>query len=242
MTFVCLAAGKGTRFARLSRYLQKCMYPIGIAPFVEYSVAHLVSSQSIDIRNDRLVFVVGHHAGQLVDYFGDSYAGLPIQYVEQHEQLGTGHAVECARQAIGFDEAVVWLADLFVSSTMFDSMRRHAEDSVLTIATDEDEENDNVRVDIDAARVLRAWQGSSDYFDIGLWKLGTSVLDRIAAMKGDEIRVLLNVQAAIDSGVPVGYHIAGEWVHLGGTHPTVSENIRRVVARMHQEEPIIDHI
>ena len=27
-TFICLAAGKGTRMGRLSSYLQKCMYPL----------------------------------------------------------------------------------------------------------------------------------------------------------------------------------------------------------------------
>lgn len=242
MTYLCLAAGKGTRFARLGTYLQKCMYPVGTHPFVEYSVAHLVDSEGCDPSKDRLVFIVGHHADQIVSYFGGEYRGLPIEYVEQHEQLGTGHAVDTARGVTDFDRVIVWLADLFVSRNLFEGAQHHPADSMLTIAEDPEEENDDIRIDVDGRRVSRAWQGSSDRFDIGLWKLGPEVLDRIASTKSDEYRVLLNVQRAIESGAEVGYQIAEEWVHLGGVHPTVEEHIAGVVARMSREEQIFDRI
>ena len=218
------------------------MYPIGTHPFVEYSVASVVMSESFDQKCDEIAFVTGHHAEQVRSYFGDSYFGADIRYIEQAEQRGTGHAVDCARRALGFDDAIVWLADLYVPSSLFDRIRRHCLQSVLTVATDEDEENDDVRIDFDDRCILRSWRGSSAYFDIGLWKLGSEILSRICDSKTTEYRVLLNVQSAIEAGAEIGYQIADEWVHLGGLHPTVSENVRRVIDRMNREEPIFDYI
>jgi dTDP-glucose pyrophosphorylase len=37
--------------------------------------------------------IVGYEAAQIVDRFGDAFAGVPITYVHQREQLGLGHAV-----------------------------------------------------------------------------------------------------------------------------------------------------
>ena len=71
--FVCLAAGRGTRFGRLGAYLQKCMYPIGLTPFVAFAVRNLTRSAGFDAARDRLTFVVGHHAEQVEAYFGDAY-------------------------------------------------------------------------------------------------------------------------------------------------------------------------
>ena len=45
---------------------------------------------------DRVVVVVGHGADQVRETLGDS-----CEYVEQSEQLGTGHAVMCADKALG---------------------------------------------------------------------------------------------------------------------------------------------
>ena len=241
MTYVCLAAGKGTRFARLGSYLQKCMYPIGVFPFVEYSVSSILKSHSFDRNEDRLIFVIGHHGQQLRSYFENEYQGLSIDYVVQPEQLGTGHAIECAVESFRPGAPIItWLADLFVPPNLFDAVRLHAFDSVLTIATSDHETNDDVRVDLEDDRIIRAWRGAGELFDIGLWKLGPAILRSIGARKTDEHRVLVNVQAAIEAGVEVGFRIADEWIHLGGTEPTVSESLSRVSTRMSKEKLIDD--
>jgi UDP-N-acetylglucosamine diphosphorylase / glucose-1-phosphate thymidylyltransferase / UDP-N-acetylgalactosamine diphosphorylase / glucosamine-1-phosphate N-acetyltransferase / galactosamine-1-phosphate N-acetyltransferase len=241
VTYLCLAAGKGTRFAGLGKYLQKCMYPIGAHPFLEYSIASILASGTYRHGDDRLVVVVGYLGEQITSYFGAGYRGLPIEYVRQEEPLGTGHAVACARREAAFDEAIVWLADLFVTPERFDALRTHREATVLTIARDDEEPNDDVRIDTEGDLVTRSWRGSAPLFDIGAWKLGKAVLDRIAETKADEYRVLLNVQRAIEARVPVGFVTADEWVHLGAVHPTPAENLRRVVDRIRREEHLVDH-
>ena len=126
MEYVCLAAGKGTRFGLLGRYLQKCMYPVGLTPFVAYTVKNLIRSRAVDLSRDRLTFVVGHHAEQVQRYFGPCFEGLTIHYVEQLEQLGTGHALHLVSQTLQPTQPVVaWLADLYVPTALFEQLHAH---------------------------------------------------------------------------------------------------------------------
>lgn len=62
MDFVCLAAGQGTRLGRLGSYLQKCMYPVGLKPFLEHTLEQLVACRTGQLADDRLTLVVGHLA------------------------------------------------------------------------------------------------------------------------------------------------------------------------------------
>ena len=121
MEFICLAAGRGTRFGRLGTYLQKAMYPVGLRPFVAYAAQNLARSAGFDRARDRLTFVVGHHGEQVEAYFGDVFhpeagglqasgrartgerhpevGGVRIRYVTQGEPQGTGHALHVATRA-----------------------------------------------------------------------------------------------------------------------------------------------
>lgn len=234
MDYLCLAAGQGTRFGTLGSYLQKCMYPLGLRPFLEFSMQNLSQSRHLDLGRDRLILVVGHHGEQVKSYFGSSYGGLSIHYLEQTEARGTGHALHLAYQAFQPTQAVIcWLADLYVSTPLFEALHDHPETNVLTVAPDEYESNDNIRVTLEHDLITRAWQGSSDLFEIGLWKLGPELLAQMTAVQtGDEYRALPNVQRAIENGVRVGYLKTDEWLHLGGVTPTPEANVRAVSQRV----------
>jgi hypothetical protein len=47
MDLICLAAGAGTRMGRLGGYLQKCMYPVGLRPFLEHALAQVLASGAV---------------------------------------------------------------------------------------------------------------------------------------------------------------------------------------------------
>ncbi len=233
MDYICLAAGKGTRFGRLGSYLQKCMYPIGLQPFLEYTIRNLRNCRSVDLARDRLILVVGHHGEQIRCYFGDNYAGLPIHYVEQGQALGTGHAIYTAQAAYPSAESIiVWLADLYVPSTLFEAVHQHRLPNVQTIAPGPEDENPNVRVSFNDDRITVAWQGASDRYDIGLWKLSPAVVQGMTSRKVDEFRVMPNLQHALEAGAEIGYVETTEWIHLGGTQPTARENVQQVVQRV----------
>ena len=233
MNYICLAAGKGSRFGNLGRYLQKCMYAVLEKPFVEYSLRNCIESKSFNKGKDRVVFVVGQHAQQVLEYFGTEYEGVPIDYAYQAEPLGTGHAV-----ALGYEKcreksgAVIWQADNYVSAQLFDQIYSSPYEDALTITHHVCEFNHNERVDLEEDRIKTAWKGNSAYIEAGLWKFSNEMIRSMTENKADEYRALLNVQKMIDKGKQVGYIENKNWLHLGGTEPTAKENIYQVVTRV----------
>jgi bifunctional UDP-N-acetylglucosamine pyrophosphorylase/glucosamine-1-phosphate N-acetyltransferase len=88
---VILAAGKGTRMNEgLASPIPKVMFKIANKPMVEYGVENM---ESLGINP--IVLVVGYKKELVMEYFGDR-----VEYTFQTEQLGTGHAVSCAKDVL----------------------------------------------------------------------------------------------------------------------------------------------
>ena len=85
---VILAAGKGTR---MKSDLPKVLHEINGKALVEY-----VIDAAKEAGSDDICIIVGHRAELVKERLGDGYT-----YAEQKEQLGTGHAVKCAKDFIG---------------------------------------------------------------------------------------------------------------------------------------------
>lgn len=235
MDLICLAAGAGTRLGRLGTYLQKCMYPVGLRPFLEHALLQVLASDAVDPRRDRLALVVGHLADQVRTHFGAAFEGLPITYVDQAQRLGTGHALALAGAALEPAAPVVaWQADLFPVAAMVDAVARHPSPSVVTLGPGHPDESPRLRATTDGTRVTRVWDGAGDLYDVGLWKLAPAVLARMTEVRAEkgEYRMLPNLQRSLDAGADVGFVVADAWVHLGGTLPTAEANVRDVVRRV----------
>ncbi len=92
------AAGKGSRLQKVSGDMPKAMYLVGGRPMLEYVLDNI----SFVDKKDTYI-VVGCGKEKIIDHFGDAYS-----YVEQRQQLGTGHAVmECAKEFENFDGSVL---------------------------------------------------------------------------------------------------------------------------------------
>ncbi len=85
---VILAAGKGTRMGDADR--PKVMFEANSKPIVEYLIQNIQTAGVSDI-----VLVVGYLQEQVRNYFKER-----VQYVEQREQKGTGHAVMMAKNLL----------------------------------------------------------------------------------------------------------------------------------------------
>ncbi|MCC5878357.1 MAG: bifunctional UDP-N-acetylglucosamine diphosphorylase/glucosamine-1-phosphate N-acetyltransferase GlmU [Idiomarina sp.] len=94
---VILAAGKGTR---MRSALPKVLHPVAQKPMV----AHVIETAQA-LGADAIQLVFGHGAEQLQSRLSD-YA---VNWVEQKEQLGTGHAVQQVIPHIGDDDTVLIL-------------------------------------------------------------------------------------------------------------------------------------
>jgi len=90
-----LAAGKGTR---MGGDRPKVLFEAGGKPLIEWVLGALSAAGCDDI-----VSVVGYGKDEVV-----SRLPTGVRWVEQSPQLGTGHAVMCARHAFrGVDEPLV---------------------------------------------------------------------------------------------------------------------------------------
>lgn len=94
-TAVVLAAGEGTRLRPLTRNRPKPMLPAANRPILEY-----VFDALVDAGITRIVAVVGYKRDRVQDHFGPTYRDVPITYVTQEKQLGSGHALLQARSAV----------------------------------------------------------------------------------------------------------------------------------------------
>ncbi|MFB6141004.1 MAG: bifunctional sugar-1-phosphate nucleotidylyltransferase/acetyltransferase [Halosimplex sp.] len=93
MQVVLLTAGEGTRMRPLTESLPKPMLPVADRPLVAHG-----ADAAVDAGASELILVVGYEAEAVREYFGEEYRGVPVRYAVQSEQLGTAHAVDCARE------------------------------------------------------------------------------------------------------------------------------------------------
>ena len=91
------AAGKGSRLGGAADDLPKAMRACGGKPLLE-----TVLESTAFISPEDTYIVVGYKKEDIIEYFGDRY-----NYVEQTEQLGTGHAVLMCREQFDDFEGTV---------------------------------------------------------------------------------------------------------------------------------------
>jgi bifunctional UDP-N-acetylglucosamine pyrophosphorylase/glucosamine-1-phosphate N-acetyltransferase len=149
LAVVILAAGKGTR---LKSSRTKVLHEIGGKPLLSYVIA--AASQVVD--SPHIYVVVGHQADRVKAAVGETGAC----FVEQADQRGTGHAVQCAGDAIaGYRHILVLSGDvpLIRPETIQELCQFHlAEQAAMTILTAAPEDPTGY------GRVLRKHQDSSD--------------------------------------------------------------------------------
>ncbi|WP_394173023.1 bifunctional UDP-N-acetylglucosamine diphosphorylase/glucosamine-1-phosphate N-acetyltransferase GlmU [Thalassotalea litorea] len=97
LSVVILAAGKGTR---MRSKLPKVLHPVAHKSMVEHVID---SARALDAQQINLVYGFGG------DVLKNAIQGDDLTFVEQAEQLGTGHAVDQARDHINDDEDVLVL-------------------------------------------------------------------------------------------------------------------------------------
>lgn len=123
---VILAAGKGTRMKNGDK--PKVLSPLGDSTIIE----HLLNN--LQLPSKPLV-IVGYEQQQVRDTLGDQ-----VIYVEQTEQLGTGHAALQAKPVIDDDTDIVIILNgdqPFADQVMIDRLVREHENAgcVITMGT-----------------------------------------------------------------------------------------------------------
>jgi bifunctional UDP-N-acetylglucosamine pyrophosphorylase/glucosamine-1-phosphate N-acetyltransferase len=124
---VIMAAGKGTR---LKSRRPKVLHEIGGKPLL----AHVIAAASKIVPPSDIYVVAGHQAERVEV----AVAASGVRFVLQAEQLGTGHAIQCAREAIASYENVLVLSGdvpLLRAETIEMLLEYHQLGSAMTVLT-----------------------------------------------------------------------------------------------------------
>ena len=101
---IILAGGLGTRLNSVLINLPKPLAPINGKPFLEYQMDFWIH-QGID----HFVLSVGYLKEKIMDYFGDHYQNIPINYAIEDTPLDTGGGLLKALDFITSDEPILVL-------------------------------------------------------------------------------------------------------------------------------------
>lgn len=107
MKLVILAAGKGTRMGELTKDIPKPMLTVLGKNLIEHKLDVLPLEQFSEI-----VLVVGYLQEVIRNYFGSTYKGVPITYVEDTIE-GTGKAVWNAKEVLNEPFLVMMGDDIY---------------------------------------------------------------------------------------------------------------------------------
>jgi bifunctional UDP-N-acetylglucosamine pyrophosphorylase/glucosamine-1-phosphate N-acetyltransferase len=128
LAVVIMAAGKGTR---LKSRRPKVLHEVGGKPLLSHVIA--TAGKLADAEN--IYAIIGHQAERVREAVSET----GVRFVEQKEQRGTGHAIQCSREAIGGYEHILVLSGdvpLIKAETLEPLMKLHrAEDAAMTILT-----------------------------------------------------------------------------------------------------------
>jgi UDP-N-acetylglucosamine diphosphorylase / glucose-1-phosphate thymidylyltransferase / UDP-N-acetylgalactosamine diphosphorylase / glucosamine-1-phosphate N-acetyltransferase / galactosamine-1-phosphate N-acetyltransferase len=121
MDAVILAAGEGTRLRPLTSTRSKPMLEVGGKTILEWDLDALAKN-----KFKKVVIIVGYKKEVIVKKIGPRFMGMKIEYVEQKEQLGTGHAVQMAEGRVK-GEFLVMNGDLLITPKLIKDFIRNAE-------------------------------------------------------------------------------------------------------------------
>jgi UTP--glucose-1-phosphate uridylyltransferase len=238
-------AGRGTRFLPATKASPKEMLPIVDKPLIQYAV-----EEAIDAGATKLVFVTGSSKRAIEDHFDTDPEleqalteagkdellksiqdivppGVSCIYIRQGKPLGLGHAVLCARAAVGDEPFFVHLADDLIAgdpgclSQMADEYAKH-NGSVIAVETVPHENTSSYGiVAVDADNMSRITEivekpapedAPSNSAVVGRYLLAPEIFDKLEHIgkgAGGEIQLTDGIAALLDESPVYAYSFGG---------------------------------
>jgi UTP--glucose-1-phosphate uridylyltransferase len=270
-------AGRGTRFLPATKASPKEMLPIVDKPLIQYAV-----EEAIHAGATKLIFVTGSSKRAIEDHFdsdpeleralteagkqdllasirGIVPDGVTCIYIRQGEPLGLGHAVLCARPAVGNEPFFVHLADDLIAgdppclTQMAGEYRKHG-GSVIAVETVPHEETSSygiVAVD-DSNRITEIVEkpapelAPSNSAVVGRYLLAPEIFDKLESTgrgAGGEIQLTDAIADLLNDAAVFAYSFLGSrydcgsklgylkaTVDYGLAHSDTGEEFRRHLA------------
>ncbi len=210
---VVLAAGEGTRLRPLTRNRPKPMLPAANRPILEY-----VCDALVEAGIQRLVVVVGYKRDRVQDHLGHTYRNVPVEYVIQEKQLGSGHALLQARDAVEGPIVVVNGDRVIEASTVTATLDAYYEGCAASLAVVANEDAQRYgAVEVHDGRITELVEKpqQDDYRLIngGVYAFPESVFEELAATSRTDGSLPLTdtVVRLVENGKVCGARVDGTW-------------------------------
>jgi len=210
-TGVVLAAGEGTRLRPMTHNRPKPMLPAGNRPILEHVLDALVGAGVSE-----LVLVVGYKRDRVQDHVGPTYRDLPVEYVVQDKQLGSGHALLQARDAVSGPLLVV-NGDRIIDEGMTTSVTSVFDGETTLGVIRKANPGHYASVDAEAGRVVTLLEDRDEpsfpFVNAGIYAFTDEVFDRLEATpRTDGILPITDaVVAEIEDGTVHAAEVEGLW-------------------------------
>lgn len=275
-TAVFPVAGRGTRFLPATKAMPKEMLPIVDKPLIQYAV-----EEAIAAGVTRLVFVTGSTKRSIEDHFDKDAEleralemagklelldvvrsvlpnGVSCVYIRQGEPLGLGHAVLCARPAVGDEPFFVHLPDDLISGERgcLAQMRSYHEThggSVLAVEDVPREQTSSYGiVDVDEAQRLKQIvekpppeKAPSTLAVVGRYLLTPTIfgiLERVGRGAGGEIQLTDGIAALLQREPVFAFRFQGRRYDCGSKLGYVKAIVDFALADASIRSPLEEHL
>lgn len=242
-------AGRGTRFLPATKASPKEMLPIVDKPLIQYAV-----EEAVDAGATKLIFITGSSKRAIEDHFDSDPEleralsesgkddllrsvrdivpkGVSCIYIRQGEPLGLGHAVLCAKSAVGNEPFFVHLADDLIAgdppclTQMAGEYARHSGSviAVETVPQDDTSSYGIVAVD-DESRITQIVEkpdpkdAPSNSAVVGRYLLAPEIFDKLETTgrgAGGEIQLTDAIADLLPESAVYAYSFSGERFDCG---------------------------
>ncbi|MFH1978020.1 MAG: sugar phosphate nucleotidyltransferase [Candidatus Aenigmatarchaeota archaeon] len=224
MQAVILAAGKATRMRPLTLDTPKPLLKIGEKTILEHNLDQLISLV------DEVVLVIGYKGDDIKARFGSDYKGMKLVYVEQKEQLGTGHALQQTKSVVN-DRFLVLMGDDLYDKEDIKACLDY--DYAVLVQKVEDPTRFGVFVtenNIVKDFVEKPKEFVSDLANLGVYVLDTKIFDELEKIEKTERNEYELTSAVLALSKKVALHcvLAKKWIPIA--YPEDLEKARKLLS------------
>lgn len=228
MRAVIPVAGIGTRLRPHTHTVPKVLLNVAGKPILGHILEKIIREGVTEAT-----IVVGHMSEMIHDYVSTAFPGFRVDYVEQEEQLGLGHAIYVARATMGREPVLIILGDTIFDVDLTPVMRGKV--SAIGVKTVEDPRRFGVAETQDG-RIVRLIEKperpASNLALVGLyWIVNTTLLlSTLESMVRDDVRTKGEyqltdaLQIMIERGEPMTTFPVEGWYDCGNPETLLSTN------------------
>lgn len=226
MEAIILAGGLGTRLLNTIGGLPKPMAPVNGKPFL-YHILNWIKEYPLD----KIVISTGYVSKLIIEYFGNSFSGIPLEYMVEQIPLGTGGAIRFAMQKCEGEDFLVLNGDTYYPVELdkfiaFHSERKSSFSLVLKPMKDFSRYGRvEFRADV-VERFVEKKQCDEGFINGGIYLINRSFfesqnLKEVFSVENDVleknagsgiIRCMVSDKPFIDIGIPEDYERAGDFM------------------------------